>query len=110
MTRPEDPRLDRAKLLKSLGATAAAIGIPAVGAEAAAAAQGAGFMEPHPRWRFVFVNHATTNPFFVPTRYGIQDACRHYGATYEWTGSRRSDVGEMVRAMRRAITRRQLRC
>ena len=30
---------------------------------------------------------------------------QHYGATYEWTGSRRSDVGEMVRAMRRAIER-----
>ena len=44
MTRPEDPRLDRAKLLKSFGATAAAIGIPAIGAEAAPAAPGAGFM------------------------------------------------------------------
>jgi simple sugar transport system substrate-binding protein len=103
VTRPEDQRLDRAKLLKSLGATAAAIGIPAVGAEAAAAAQGPGFMEPHPRWRFVVINHATTNPFFVPTRFGIQDASRHYGTTYQWTGSTRSDVGEMVKAMRRAI-------
>ena len=77
------------------------MGLPA----AAGAATGSGFLEPHPRWRFVFVNHATTNPFFVPTRYGIQDACRHYGASYAWTGSRRSDVGEMVRAMRRAIDR-----
>ena len=24
--------------------------------------------------KFVFVNHVTTNPFFVPTRYGAQDA------------------------------------
>jgi simple sugar transport system substrate-binding protein len=98
VTRP----LDRAQLLRSLGVTAAALGIPAVGAEAAGAA-GSGFVEPHPRWRFVLVNHATTNPFFVPTRYGIQDACKHYGTTYEWTGSKRSDVGEMVKAMRRAI-------
>ncbi len=29
----------------------------------------------HPRWKMVFVNHVTTNPFFVPTQYGIQDAC-----------------------------------
>jgi simple sugar transport system substrate-binding protein len=90
---------DRRRLLRSLGVGAAALGLPA----AAGAAAGSGFLEPHPRWRFVFVNHATTNPFFVPTRYGIQDACRHYGARYAWTGSRRSDVGEMVRAMRRAI-------
>ena len=38
-----------------------------------------GFLRPHPRWRFVFVNHATTNPFFVPTRYGIEDACALFG-------------------------------
>ena len=93
--------LDRRQLLRSLGVAAAAMGLPA----AAGAAAGSGFLEPHPRWRFVFVNHATTNPFFVPTRYGIQDACRHYGTTYAWTGSRRSDVGEMVKAMRRAIDR-----
>jgi simple sugar transport system substrate-binding protein len=92
---------DRRQLLRSLGVAAAAMGLPA----AAGAATGSGFLEPHPRWRFVFVNHATTNPFFIPTRYGIQDACRHYGASYAWTGSRRSDVGEMVRAMRRAIER-----
>ena len=24
-----------------------------------------------PEWNFVFVNHVTTNPFFVPTQYGI---------------------------------------
>jgi simple sugar transport system substrate-binding protein len=93
--------LDRRQLLRSLGVAAAALGVPA----AAGAAAAPGFLEPHPRWRFVFVNHATTNPFFVPTRYGIQDACRHYGAGYGWTGSRRSDVGEMVTAMRRAVAR-----
>jgi simple sugar transport system substrate-binding protein len=96
-----DRTLDRRALLGSLGFAAAALGLPAAGG----AATGSGFLEPHPRWRFVFVNHATTNPFFVPTRYGIQDACRQYGTTYAWTGSRRSDVGEMVRAMRRAIDR-----
>jgi simple sugar transport system substrate-binding protein len=96
-----DRTLDRRALLGSLGAAAAGLGLPA----AAGAATGSEFLEPHPRWRFVFVNHATTNPFFVPTRYGIQDACRQYGTTYAWTGSRRSDVGEMVRAMRRAIDR-----
>jgi simple sugar transport system substrate-binding protein len=73
------------------------------GVAAAAAAGGKPFLQAHPRWRFVFVNHATTNPFFVPARYGIADACSIFGVQAEWTGSRRSDVGEMVEAMRRAI-------
>jgi ABC-type sugar transport system substrate-binding protein len=34
-----------------------------------------------PEWNFVFVNHVTTNPFFVPTQYGIEDAqAGHYVA------------------------------
>jgi simple sugar transport system substrate-binding protein len=70
---------------------------------AVAAATPNGFLRPHPRWRFVFVCHATTNPFFVPAKYGIADACSLYGVTSEWTGSKRSDVGEMVRALERAI-------
>jgi simple sugar transport system substrate-binding protein len=57
----------------------------------------------HPRWRFVFVNHALTNPFFIPARYGSADAERLLGVTAAWTGSRSSDVGEMVKAMKRAI-------
>ena len=28
------------------------------------------FIKSHPKWKFVFVNHVTTNPFFVPTIYG----------------------------------------
>jgi simple sugar transport system substrate-binding protein len=31
------------------------------------------------RYHFVFVNHVTTNPFFVPTQYGIADACNLLG-------------------------------
>jgi simple sugar transport system substrate-binding protein len=57
----------------------------------------------HPRWRFVFVNHVTTNPFFVPTQYGIQDACGLFGCDYQWTGSANADVAEMVNAMNAAI-------
>src|SRR5206468_10550442 len=60
----------------------------------------------HPRWRFVFVNHALTNPFFVPARYGSEDAGRLLGVSATWTGSRSSDVGEMVKAMKRAIDTR----
>ena len=57
----------------------------------------------HPRWRFVFVNHVTTNPFFVPTQYGIQDACGLLGCDHQWTGSANSDVAEMVNAMNAAV-------
>jgi simple sugar transport system substrate-binding protein len=61
---------------------------------------------PHPRWRFTFVNHVTTNPFFVPTQYGIQDACALTNTTYQWTGSTTSNVTEMVNAMNAAIAAR----
>jgi simple sugar transport system substrate-binding protein len=62
-----------------------------------------GFPQQHPTWRFVFINHALTNPFFVPAKYGSYDAAALVGATAEWTGSASSDVGEMVVAMRKAI-------
>jgi simple sugar transport system substrate-binding protein len=71
---------------------------------AAASAIGAHFPQTHPRWRFVFVNHALTNPFFVPAMNGSRDAAALVDARVEWTGSVSSDVGEMVRAMRRAVS------
>jgi simple sugar transport system substrate-binding protein len=93
-------RFDRSALLKRAAVTAAgAMGLSAEDA----AADPASFLRGHPRWQFVFVNHATTNPFFVPTRYGIADAASLFGVSYTWTGSKRSDVGEMVAAMRAAI-------
>jgi simple sugar transport system substrate-binding protein len=70
---------------------------------AAATAVGTKFPQTHPRWRFVFVNHAVTNPFFVPAKNGSHDAAGLVSASVEWTGSVGSDVGEMVRAMRRAV-------
>ncbi|MES1247597.1 MAG: sugar ABC transporter substrate-binding protein [Actinomycetota bacterium] len=70
---------------------------------AVAAVAPTSFLRPHPRWRFVFVNHATTNPFFVPARYGIGDACSLFEVFSEWRGSKRSDVGEMVAAMDHAV-------
>jgi simple sugar transport system substrate-binding protein len=57
-----------------------------------------------PEWTFVFVNHVTTNPFFVPTQYGIEDAQALLGTTSQWTGSETSVVREMVDAMNSAIS------
>jgi hypothetical protein len=44
----------------------------------------------HPRWKFLFVDHCTTNPLFVPARYGTEDACALLGCTYQWTVSEKS--------------------
>jgi simple sugar transport system substrate-binding protein len=93
-------RFDRARLLQRAG-------LPAAAAAGFAGTAGAAApdtpLRSHPRWRFVFINHATTNPFFVPARYGIEDAAAFFAVDFAWTGSKRSDVGEMVIAMRRAL-------
>jgi simple sugar transport system substrate-binding protein len=54
-------------------------------------------------YRFVFVNHVTTNPFFTATQYGATDACNLLGCSYRWSGSETSNVSEMVRAFQTAI-------
>ena len=46
----------------------------------------------------------TTNPFFVPTKYGAEDACKLLGCSYQWTGSETSNVNEMVNAFNSAIS------
>jgi simple sugar transport system substrate-binding protein len=97
-------RVDRAMLLRLAAAGTAAAALPA-SARAAIEAGGL-FPQAHPRWRFVFVNHALTNPFFVPAKYGSADASRLLGVRVDWTGSLSSDVGDMVKAMQRAIDRR----
>ncbi|WP_158929446.1 sugar ABC transporter substrate-binding protein [Acidisphaera sp. S103] len=71
-------------------------------ARAAAAAEAQPFPS-HKRWRLAFVNHVTTNPFFVPTQYGIADACDMFGCDHQWTGSANADVAEMVNAINAAI-------
>lgn len=95
MTEP----LDRAALLR-LAARAAGVGAIPDGVRKALTVD---FPQPHPTWRFVFVNHALTNPFFVPAKDGSYDAAALLGTSVEWTGSTSSDVGEMVKAMRHAV-------
>lgn len=90
----------------ALGGAALAGGSLLAGALGDVALARGGFPPPHPKWRFVFVNHVTTNPFFVPTQYGIEDACNLLGCTYQWTGSTTSQVSEMVNAIETAIASR----
>jgi len=102
--------MDRRSVLKRVGLGAAALSVPA--AVMASPAMGAvthalaadSFIKSHPKWKFTFVNHVTTNPFFVPTIYGAQDACSLLGCAYQWTGSTTSDVSQMVNAFNSAIS------
>ncbi len=98
--------VSRRSLFKgSLRSGAALLAIGAVGRSQAAFAAGeSGALPTHPTWKFVFVNHVTTNPFFVPTQYGIADACSMLGCTSQWTGSQTSVASQMVNAMNTAIT------
>ena len=57
-----------------------------------------------PNYKFVFVNHVTTNSFFVPTQYGAADACKALGCSYEWTGSESENIDQMVNAINSAVT------
>ena len=85
------------------GATATTAGGGGTGGTAATGGGGAGNFPETPEWNFVFVNHVTTNPFFVPTVYGIEDASAILGTSFQWTGSEIADNGEMVNAMEAAI-------
>jgi simple sugar transport system substrate-binding protein len=58
----------------------------------------------HKEYKFVFVNHVTTNPFFTPTQYGAGDASKLLGCTFQWTGSENSNVSQMVNALNTAVT------
>jgi simple sugar transport system substrate-binding protein len=83
--------------LSSLG-----LGIPA--SADAAEGEATGKFPKHPQWKFTFVNHVTTNPFWVPLRYGAEDACALLGCSYQWTGSEKSIATEMVNALNTAVS------
>jgi simple sugar transport system substrate-binding protein len=58
-----------------------------------------------PAWQFWFVNHVTTNLFFVPTQFGFADAAALLGIPKpKWTGSTDSAETDMVSAINNAIT------
>ncbi len=86
-----------------VGGAALAGALGAAGAMSPALAAGG---LPEKKYKFVFVNHVTTNEFFTPAIYGIQDACAFFGTSYQWTGSQNSVVSEMVNAMQIAIAQK----
>ncbi len=103
LTQQSGLQLSRRAMMHGVTGGAAAAMVAMAATRAKAAGADAGPFPAHPRWKFVFVNHVTTNPFFVPCQYGIHDACAILGCDYQWTGSETSDVGQMVNAMNAAI-------
>jgi simple sugar transport system substrate-binding protein len=92
----------RAMMGAALAGGAGAMALPAFASEALAASTSK--YPSHPKWRFVFVCHVTTNVFFVPTRYGAEDACTLVNCSYQWTGSETAKTPEMINAMNAAIS------
>jgi simple sugar transport system substrate-binding protein len=106
-------KVTRRRLLGGVGLTSASLAASALLAACTnnddnkssdAAATGSGDFPATPKWKFVFVNHVTTNPFFTPTQYGAQDACALLNCEFQWTGSKDSIVAEMVNATKTAIS------
>jgi simple sugar transport system substrate-binding protein len=113
--RPEGdrPGIDRRSFLRRTAMTGIAAGsvgtiLSACGSNSSSASSGsggsAGIFGSHPSYKFVVVNHVTTNSFFVPTQYGIADACKLLGCSYEWTGSESENIDQMVNAINTAVS------
>ena len=105
------PEIDRRSFLRRTALTGVAAGsvgsiLSACGSSASSSGSSgsAGVFGSHPSYKFVFVNHVTTNPFFTPTQYGAADASKLLGCTYQWTGSENSNVSQMVNALNTAVT------
>jgi simple sugar transport system substrate-binding protein len=75
------------------------------GGSTGTAAAVAGNFPKTPPWQFWFVNHVTTNLFFVPTQFGFADAAALLGLPKpKWGGSQNSIPSEMVTYLQTAIS------
>lgn len=102
------PGFDRRSFLRRTALTGVAAGsvstlLAACGSSASSGSGAKSIFKPSKEYKFTFVNHVTTNPYFTPTIYGIQDACKLLGCSYAWTGSESSNVSQMVNAVNSAI-------
>src|SRR4029450_7650600 len=102
-------RLTRRTLLRGTGLASASLAASALIAGCsnqpdATTADTVGNFPKTPSSKLVFVCHVTTNPFFTPTQYGAEDACKLLGVQFQWTGSVNSVVAEMVDATNTAIS------
>src|ERR1700730_17101233 len=111
LDRPDSERsgFDRRAFLRRTAMTGVAAGsvstiLAACGSSASSGGGSSSVFGSHPSYKFVFINHVTTNPFFTPTQYGAADASSLLGCSYQWTGSESSNVNQMVNAMNSALT------
>ena len=75
------------------------------GASDSSARGGVGDFPATPAWKFVFINHVTTNSFFIPTRNGLTDAATMLGLpTPQWTGDENGNVANMASDFDTAIS------
>src|SRR5438552_8965621 len=106
----ERPGFNRRTFLRRTALTGVASGsvgalLSACGSSASSSGGGSeSVFGKHKKYKFVFVNHVTTNPFFTPTQYGAADASKLLGCEYQWTGSESSNVSQMVNALNSAVT------
>jgi simple sugar transport system substrate-binding protein len=105
----DQPGFDRRAFLRRTALTGAAAGsvgmlLSACGSSASSSSGASSIFGTSESFKFTFVNHVTTNPFFVATQYGAQDACKLLGCSYSWTGSETSNVSQMVNAVNSAVS------
>ncbi|HWX74901.1 MAG TPA: substrate-binding domain-containing protein, partial [Solirubrobacteraceae bacterium] len=105
----ERPGFDRRAFLRRTaltGVASASVGglLSACGSTASGGGGSSSVFGSHKKYKFVFVNHVTTNPFFTPTQYGAGDAAKLLGSEFQWTGSESSNVSQMVTALNSAVT------
>ena len=99
----------RRKLLGGAGlvsATAAASALLAACSSSSSAAGGSsiGSFPKTPAWKFYFINHVTTNAFFTPTQYGMNDAAALLGLPNPvWSGSDNQVISQMTSAFDTAV-------
>jgi len=102
----------RRRLLKGTGlvsaSAAASALITACGSSTSSANKAAaiaGNFPKTPSWKFWFVNHADTNEFFTPTKYGYSDAAALLGLpTPSWGGDPNSNEANMINFLNSAVS------
>jgi simple sugar transport system substrate-binding protein len=105
---PGSPGFDRRAFLRRTAITGVGVGsvsslLAACGSSGSSSSGSSSVFGSHPKYKFTVVNHVTTNSFFVPTQYGIADACNLLGCSYEWTGSESSNVNQMIDSINTAV-------
>jgi simple sugar transport system substrate-binding protein len=108
----DDGATSRRAALRFLGAGGGAVAAGALlaacngvqGGSGSSSGGSSGAFPSTPPWKFVFINHVTTNSFFNPTRTGLADAAKLLGLpTPQWTGSTEGNVAEMASAFSTAV-------